>query len=92
MTTEPETMRFDLPTEVNSSLQYETDSIIKHTDFQLNILVKYFPNICIETIFKKSKNSQTNEPPKFVLNLSQRVELRSSNKQAALKNVSIGKV
>ena len=36
--------------------------------------------------------SQTNKPPKFVLNLSQRIELRSLNKHAALKNVSVGKV
>lgn len=31
--------------------------------------------------------SQANEPPKFVANLSQRIELRSLNKHAALKNV-----
>ena len=36
--------------------------------------------------------SKTNEPPKFVVNLSQRIELRSLNKHAALKNVSVGKV
>ena len=57
----------------------------------MNILVKYLPNICIETIFIKAKMSQANEPPKFVLNLSQRIELRSLNKHAALKNVSVGK-
>ena len=32
------------------------------------------------------ENSKRNEPHKFVLNLSQRLDLRSSNKYAALKN------
>ena len=36
-----------------------------------------------------SENSKTNEPQKFVLNLSQRLGLRSSNKHVALQNVSI---
>ena len=35
------------------------------------------------------ENSKTNEPHKFVLNLSQRLELGSSNKQVALQNLSI---
>ena len=38
----------------------------------------------METIFMKTKNSKTNEPHKFVLNLSQRLDLRSSNKQVAI--------
>ena len=36
-----------------------------------------------------SKNSKMNEPHKFVLNLSQRLDLRSSNKHVALQNLSI---
>ena len=35
------------------------------------------------------ENSKTNELRKFVLNLSQRVDLRSSNKHVALQNLSI---
>ena len=35
------------------------------------------------------ENSKTNDPHKFVLNLSQRLDLRSSNKQVVLQNVSI---
>ena len=35
------------------------------------------------------ENSKTNEPHKFVLNLSQRLDLRSSNKNVALRNLSI---
>ena len=38
------------------------------------------------TIFMNIENSKRNEPHKFVLNLSQRLDLRSSNKHAALKN------
>ena len=43
----------------------------------------------METIFMNMENSKTNEPHKFVLNLSQRLDLRSSNKHVALQNVSI---
>ena len=42
-----------------------------------------------ETIFMKTENSKTNELHEFVLNLSQRLDLRSSNKYNALKNFSI---
>ena len=43
----------------------------------------------METIFMKTENSKTSEPHKFVLNLSQRSDLRSSNKHVALQNASI---
>ena len=36
-----------------------------------------------------TENSKTNEPHKFALNLSQRLDLRSSNKRIALQNLSI---
>ena len=36
-----------------------------------------------------TENSKTNEPLKFVLNLSQRLDLKSSNKNVALQNLSI---
>ena len=36
-----------------------------------------------------AENSKTNEPYKFVLNLSQRLDLRSSNKHVAVQNLSI---
>ena len=46
-------------------------------------LNNYCENMCIETIFmnteKNTKNSKTNEPRKFVLNLSHRLDLRSAN-------------
>ena len=43
----------------------------------------------MEMIFTNTENSKTNEPNKFVLNLSQRLDLRSSNKHVALQNLSI---
>ena len=36
-----------------------------------------------------SKYSKTNEPHKFVLSLFQRLDLKISNKQVALQNLSI---
>ena len=43
----------------------------------------------MEIIFMNMENSKTNEPHKFVLNLSPRLDLRSSNKHVALQNLSI---
>ena len=43
----------------------------------------------METTLMNTENSKTNEPHKFVLNLSQRLDLKSSNKHVALQNVSI---
>ena len=37
----------------------------------------------METIFGNTENRKTNEPHKFILNLSQRLELRSSDKHVA---------
>ena len=36
-----------------------------------------------------TENSKMNDSHKFVLNLSQRLDLRSSNKHVALQNISI---
>ena len=43
----------------------------------------------METVFMNPKNSKMNEPHKFVFNLSQRLDLRSSNKHVALQNLLI---
>ena len=43
----------------------------------------------METILIKMENSKTGETHKFVLNLSQRLDLKSSNKHAALQNLFI---
>ena len=43
----------------------------------------------METILIKMENSKTGETHKFFLNLSQRLDLKSSNKHAALQNLFI---
>ena len=43
----------------------------------------------METIFMNTKNSKTNETHKLVFNLSERSDLRSSNKHVALQNLYI---
>ena len=37
----------------------------------------------MKIIFINTENSKTNEPHKFVLNVSERLDLRSSNKHVA---------
>ena len=41
----------------------------------------------METIFMNTENSKTNEPHRFVLNLSQRLDLKSLNNYASLQNL-----
>ena len=43
----------------------------------------------MEAIFMNTKNSRTNEPHRFALNLSQKLDSRNSNKIVALQNLSI---
>ena len=43
----------------------------------------------MEAIFMNTENSKMNEPHKFVITLSQRLDLRSSNKCVALQNLCI---
>ena len=43
----------------------------------------------METVFMNMENNKISEPHKFVLNLSQRLDLRSSGKHVSLQNLSI---
>ena len=43
----------------------------------------------METIFTNTESSKNNEPHKFVLNLSQKLDLRSSDKHFALQNLYV---
>ena len=43
----------------------------------------------MEMIFMNMENSKTNEPHKFILNWSQRLDSRISNKHVVLQNLSI---
>ena len=94
---EPKTFHFnfDLAKDVDTNLGHEIEFIIKRNDESLaehhikTKLVKYCQNISIETRFMNTKNSKTNKPQKCVLNLSQRLDLRNSNRHVALENLSI---
>ena len=43
----------------------------------------------MEMTFMNTKISNTNQPHKYVLNFSQRLDLKSSDKHATLQNLSI---
>ena len=43
----------------------------------------------MEAIFMNTENSKMNEPHKFVPNLTQRIDLKSSNKHVILQGLSI---
>ena len=43
----------------------------------------------MKTIFMITENSKTNKPHKFILNLSQRLDLQNSNKHVAVQGFSI---
>ena len=43
----------------------------------------------METVFMYTENNNTNEPHKLFVNLSQRLDLRSSTKHVALQNLFI---
>ena len=74
---------FDWPKDVDENLNHEIE-FIKKT--RLN---GYCWNTSMEAILMNKENRKTNEPHKFVLNLSQRLDLRSLNKHVALQKLSI---
>ena len=85
---------FDWPKDLDKNLKDEIEFIIKSNESLAEKKIKmivnnYCLNISIETIFMNMENRKTNELHKFVLNLSQRLDLRSSNKHVALQNLSI---
>ena len=88
---------FDWPKDVDKNLIHEAEFIIRSNGSLAENKIKmgsknYFPNISMETLFGNNMNmqiSKTNESHKFVLNLSERLDLRNSNKHVALQNVSI---
>ena len=94
LTTEPKTICLDLPEYAGINLKHEIDSIIKRNKLLADhtiktILINYYPNIRMETTFMNRENSKTNEPHKFFLNLSQRLDIKSSYEHVALQNLSI---
>ena len=47
------------------------------------------PNMSMEAIFMIIENNKMSEPCRFVINLLQRLDLRSSNKHFPFQNLSI---
>ena len=61
-------------------MKYETDFIMKHNELLAEHTIKmglinYCSNISMQTIITNTANSKSNEPHKFVFNLSQRLDL-----------------
>ena len=77
-----------MPKDVDQNLKHEIEFIIKSNESLAENKIKarlnnYFPNISMEAKFMRMGNSKTNEPNEFVLNLTQRLDLRSSSKHVA---------
>ena len=79
--TEPKTTHLDLPKDVGNNFNNKIESIKNHHEFFVGHKI---PNISMKTILMKTENRKTTEPHKFTLNLSQRLDLKSSNKHVAL--------
>ena len=80
----PKTIPFHLPKDVGNNLKHEADSVIncnknwaEHKERKRS--ANYCPNKSLEMILINTVNSKTNGPHKFVLNLSQRLNLKSLN-------------
>ena len=78
-----------MPEDVDQSLKHEIEFIIKSNESLAENKIKtrlnkYFPNISMETKLMSMGNSKTNEPNEIVLNLTQRLDLRSSSKHVAV--------
>ena len=70
---------FDWPKDVDENLKHETEFIIKSNESLAENKIKKWDWTVIvnmETIFMKMENRKTNEPCKFVSNLSHRLDLR----------------
>ena len=84
---------FDWPKNVDENLEHEIEFVIKSNEslaknkkMRIN---NYYSNVCMETIFMNMENSKTNKPHKVALNLSQSLDLKSTNKYVSLQNLSV---
>ena len=85
-------IQFDLPKDFGNNLKHEIDFVIKPNEFLAEHSIKV--NYCVEKIsvqkrFSGKQNSKAKEPHRFVLNLLQILDIKSSNKHVALQNLSI---
>ena len=72
----------------------ENEFIIKTNESLAEIIIKnkteqLLLKVSIETIFMNMKNRKSDEAHYLILNLSQRLDLRSSDKHVALQKLSI---
>ena len=63
------------------------ESLAEHTI--KNEIRNYCSNISMETIFMNTEIRKTSKTQKFIPNLSQKLDLKSSNRHVALDNLSI---
>ena len=94
ITTEPKTFYFDLPKVVGIILKYENYFIIKHNEPLAEHTIKkeirqLLSKYNYENDIINMAKSKTNEPHKFFLHYSQRLDLKRSNKHVAHQNLSI---
>ena len=89
---DPKTFYFDRPKDVDENLKHEIEFIIKSNESSAGNKIKNE----IEQLSSKCKhgsniheNSKTNESHKFLLSLTQRLDLKRSNKLVTLQNSSI---
>ena len=90
ITTEPKSLYFDLPKHADINLKDEIYSVIKHNELLAEHTIKNEIRQLLSK-YKRYGNSKTYEPHKFVFILTQRLDLRSSNKHFVLqdlKNIS----
>ena len=90
----PKTFHFNLPKGLDNNSMHEIVFIVTHNELlakhtMKNELVDCCPNTSMESILINTKNSKTSEPHKYVLKFSQISDLKKSNKNFALQNVSI---
>ena len=87
-------LNFDWPRDVHENLKHEIEFITKSNESLADnklknkiqqLLLKYKHGNDIHN----TESRKMNEPHKFLLNLSQRLELKSSNKHVPLQNLSI---
>ena len=94
---DPKTFRFnfDWPKDADENLKHEIEFIIKSNESLAEnkikndteqLLLKYKHG---NNIHEHGKQQKRNEPNKFFLNLSQRLDSRSSNKHVAHRILSI---
>ena len=88
---EPKNFNLELSKDVSKNLNsHEIEFIIKRNEtfaeykIKNKIMTNYCTNISMEIIFMNIENSKTSEQQQRVLNLSQRLDLRSSKKDFAL--------